>query len=363
MNFGDKSVYAVGFSVEQRMIEDEFLMWSRQKEEMPLDFMKKAQMSEIKKVYFPIRRFSDIHYHARWEATSYWQHNEPYTAYESKIVFLDRLGHEHDSKVGAEMFSGSDFKAQAVSKTVPVTRYKTVVDDVEDTSGKVTVNVENGYINYNPNQKGKFEEWFETIIRTHSEKYQEYKHTEDYCVFDLYGNDEEAFSATLEPQLVSHADELAKEKIPGDRYEDYSLEKLDCEYGVSVVLLPIYHVKYTYDDSEYEYYVNGEKAEDMFIEKYPIDEEYVSTKNNLTKELEKEVDSQLMYIGLAVVSAILWIIGGLFDSLMLLCVPPICIAVFAILGNRKAKKAQVLREKLKNLNGQREKSKEQLNAK
>lgn len=363
MNFGDKRVYSVSFSVEQRKVEDEFLMWSRQKEEVPLDFMQKSQVLEIKKVYFPIRRFSDIHYHARWEAKSFWEHKEPYTVYESKIVYLDRLGHEHDSKVGAEMFEGSDFKAQAVSKTVPVTRYKTVVDDVEDTSGKVTINVENGYINYNPKQREKFGEWFETIIRNHSEKYQQYTHTEDYCVFDLYGNDEEAFSAILEPQLVTHADELAKEKIPGDRYEDYSHEKLECEYGVSVILLPIYHVKYTYNDSEYEYYVNGEKAEDIFVEKYPIDEEYVSTKNKLTEELEKEADSSNLYIGLFVLLLILWIIGGIFDILFLICVPPFFAFPFLFLGCKKDKKAKSLREELEKINAQREKTKEQLNAK
>lgn len=363
MNFGKKSVFAVPFEVEQKQIENEFLMWSRQKEEVPLDFMQNSQILEIKKVYFPIRRFSDIHYHARWEAKSFWEHKEPYTVYESKIVYLDHLGHEHDSKLGAEMFEGSDFKAQAVSKTVPVTRYKTVVDDVEDTSGKVTVNVENGYINYNPNQNEKFGEWFETNIRTHSEKYQEYKHTEDYCVYDLYGNDEEAFSAILEPQLFTNASDLAKENIPGDRYEDFSLKKLECEYGVSIILLPIYHVKYSYGDSEYEYYVNGEKSEDMFIEKYPVDEEYVSTKNELTQELQKESDSELKYLGLAVLSVILLIIGGLCGAVILLCVSSICAIVFGILCNKKAKKAQALREQLKTFNEKREKTKEQLNSK
>lgn len=49
MNFGKKSVFAVPFAVEQKQIEDEFLVWSRQKDEMPLDFMQNAQLLEIKK--------------------------------------------------------------------------------------------------------------------------------------------------------------------------------------------------------------------------------------------------------------------------------------------------------------------------
>lgn len=246
---------------------------------------------------------------------------------------------------------------------MPVKRYKTVVDDVEDTSGKVTVNVENGYINYNPNQKREFEIWIDAITRAHSKECQQYRHTDDCCVLDLYGNDEEAFATMLEPQLFEEASNLAKENIPGNRYENFNLVKLDCDYEVDVLLLPIFQVKYRYGDSEYEYYVNGTKADDIFIEKYPIDEEYVSTKNELTQELQKESDSELKYLGLAIISVILWIIGGLCGALILLCVPPICAVIFGVLCNKKAKKAQALREKLKKFNEDRETFKTKFNSK
>ncbi len=60
--------------------------------------------------------------------------------------------------------------------------------------------------------------------------------------------------------------------------------------------------------------------------------------------------------------SLLFIIGGFCGVLILLCVSLICAIVFGVLCNKKAKESQVMREKLKNLNEQREKSKQQLNA-
>ena len=247
MNFDIKCALSISFSVKQEWIEKKFLMWSHDKREMPLDIRLNSRILEIKKVYFPIRNFCNINYSAGWKAISFWQHMESYIVYESKIVYVDDLGGEHSSATGARIVSNSGFEPQAVSKTVPVTKYKTVIDETKRTAGRVKGTSPSSYMDYNPSKSKEFKEWIGQIIKEHSKDLKKYKNVENCVILDLCGTDEEAF-LSIKNRLYSEASDLGKEQIPGDSYRDFEISEFDYDYKVNVILLPLFQIKYSYEN-------------------------------------------------------------------------------------------------------------------
>ena len=97
MKFDFDKALSFPFEIEKEEIEKDFLKWSNSKNEVPIDFRTNARLLEMEKIYVPIRNFKNITYSAEWKARSYWEHTESYTEYESKIVYIDSYGNEHNS--------------------------------------------------------------------------------------------------------------------------------------------------------------------------------------------------------------------------------------------------------------------------
>lgn len=357
MNFDIKCSFSIPFLVKRETVEENFLVWSYDKHEIPLDLMCNAKLLKIEKIYFPVRHFYNIKYNAEWEAKSYWMHWESYTEYESKIVFLDHMGGEHDSKLGAEFISGARYDAQAVSKTVPVTKYKKVIDKVKQSTGTIKGTSYSTHMNYNPSRSSEFQEWTKKIRKGYSKGLEKFNDTDNCRVLDLEGTDEEAF-ALIKSRLYSEAKPLCEKQIPGDEYSDFSILKLEYNYDVKVILLPVFHVKYCYCDLEYDYYVNGTNIDDVFVEKFPVDDSFVKSKKQLTDKIEKEEKTENLYFLLALMGGILCLISGLGMAflgigLTLGIAALIDAVIFGVLYNKMKGEVQVLNQQLENLNKKR----------
>lgn len=355
-NFDINHALAIPFSIKQELPEKSFLVWSHEKQEVPFDIMLNSQLLEIKKVYFPIRHFHNMNYTAEWKAKSFWEHLESYIVYESKIVYVDIYGREHDSMVGAKnkSITEDDFVPQAVSKMNPVTKYKPVIDKTEWTTGRVEGISSSSYVDYNPDREDKFKDWIREIIKSHSKEWKQYKNIEDCMVFDLYGSNEDAFSS-VRSALYSKAEALGEEQIPGTRYTDFEILKFDCDYMVDVILSPVFQVKYSYRNQRYDYYVDGTNVDNVYVENYPIDEDYVAVNNRLTNEIAKEENSESFYLMLILIFSVLFVISGIglyfFGIGLTLFLISIIGGIVSLIFYKKVKgKVQFLHKELDNLN-------------
>ena len=57
-------------------------------EHAPLDIAYQAKVQKMERHFYPNRYF-DVSYSAQWDALSIWEHEEPYTIYQSKTVYID----------------------------------------------------------------------------------------------------------------------------------------------------------------------------------------------------------------------------------------------------------------------------------
>lgn len=310
MKFDFDKALSIPFKSEKEEIEKDFLKWSESKNEVPIDFRTNARLLEMEKIYVPIRNFKNITYSAEWEARSYWEHTESYTEYESKIVYIDSYGNEHNSLQGAKICSENNYQPQAVSKNVPVKRYKTIIDKAENTDGILTKTAPSVKTYYSQESSDEFCKWIVKVSKKHSEDYKEHNCVSDSTILELYGNDKESFEKT-EKKLYSEAETLCKEQIPGTSYKEFSITKFSVDFDKDIILVPLFCVRYEYKNQQYDYYVNGTNRDDIFVEKYPIDNEFVTIKNQLEKDISKKEDSKNLYLLGCLISCGLFVIGGI----------------------------------------------------
>lgn len=366
MNFDIKKTQKIPFSGSKETIEKVFLMWSYEKHETPLDIITNSQILEINKLYYPIRYFHNINYTANWEATSYWEHKEEYTEYESKIVFVDELGGEHRTESGAILHSGNNYCPKALSKNVPVTKSKTILDKTEHTNGIVKDSIESIYINYQKNISEQLDNWTIQIAKENSNNYNYEAPDNDCRICDLFGTDEQAFSF-VKRTLLEQAETLCKKDIPGSRYSDFKMIGLDYEYKAEIILLPLFEVRYKYKDKEYKYFVNGSNLNNTFSENHPIDNEYSEKSTKLTNEIielenKKSLYSKLVKFVFPIVFIISLICAFLFmTGTTLAVISAICEVFFILLLNQKKEKIKNLKEELEILQENRINEREKIN--
>lgn len=367
MNFDIKKTQKIPFSGSKETIERAFLMWSYEKHETPLDIIKNSQILEINKMYYPIRYFHHINYTANWEATSYWEHKEEYTEYESKIVFVDQIGGEHRTESGAKLHSDNSYSPQALSKNVPVTKTKTILDGTERTNGVAKGTAEPVYINYQKNISEKFDNWTTQIAKDNSNNYH-YKNTDNNCeICDLFGTDEQAFSFYKRSTLYDKVVSSCKKEIPGSRYSDFIITRYEPNYEVDIILLPLFEVRYKYKDKEYTYFVNGSNLNSTFSENHPIDNKYSEISTKLTNEIDELENKKHLYSKLVkFIFPIVFIISliGIFlfmTGTTLAVISAICEVFFILLLNQKKEKIENLKEELKALQENRVNERERIN--
>lgn len=289
MEFENK--YCIPLSAKKETVENSFLFWAYEKRELPIDIQKTAKLLEVTSFYVPMRKFYNIKSKADWEATSIWERTEQYTENESKVYYIDDIGRKHRTSSGASLHSDrKNFVPQAVSVIEPVTKYRKVIDKTQTTSGTVE---QNGQVQYVVNFDGTNNElnsWIENIGKYSLSKCIEYVENDYDNVLEPQYNAEDDFRAT-KYSLQQNAEPLCKKQVPGNRYTNFRITNFDCTYDSDIILVPIYKVKYTYQNKEYAYLVAGNNLNDTFSINHPVDNEYLMHETQLTNNINQKSKS------------------------------------------------------------------------
>lgn len=368
MDFDANKVYAIPFSIEKELVEKRFLSWAYEKHELPLDVQKNAKLLEIKPFYLPIRKFNNIKCVANWEATSIWEHEEQFTEYETKIVYINKNGRECGTASSAKDYNDPNFIPQAVPKTIPKTRYKTVVDRTKPTNGTLEHICGSKFTIDTNIFGGNFNAWAEEIAINNMPKYDEYiENSTDYNnIHKLTRSNEEAFKELI-LDLQKEIEPFCINQIPGNRYKNFIIIGSDFTYDVDIILIPIFEVKYSYKNEEYNYFVSGIDINDNLIENYPIDNNYLINNNYFEDEIEqlsKKMKTWKKLVYLFIAGIIIGCIAagtGIGFVLFLICL--ICDIVYAVKLKNGEKRIKHLQEKLDEFRNERQNSRYEFNKK
>ncbi len=242
-------------------------------EHVPVDVAFKATC-EITREYYPIAEY-DMACVGSWSATSVKEHEEEYQVAREETVFIDKYGTEYKSAGEGR---------RPLSRTVWDTKTKTVIDRMWDTYGDIGPLrlVEQVAISDVPDM-----DWV-----NHFEKGQFVEVKDGF--FD---------GSTLMPSTVSDAqaekqarDDAASDvarygqrDVPGDRFEDYSLDTFGVEKSVRVdKYLGVYHVVYHYDGETYECFLSGgTDSRDYLFGPLPVDESIKGHSDLLEEQVSK----------------------------------------------------------------------------
>ena len=272
-NFDILSSKTVPFSVTENQLREGFLDWIIQGNDTPLDVAYGAAIMRITKHFYPIRCF-DITYSVDWTATSFWEHEEEYTEYESKTVYFDREGKEHKEPgfdytdaQGRPTVSidskGTRHPYRVQPKMVPVTKTRTIVDNVEQTQGGLDSETSfQRIITYDDATGEDFAQW---IVDFSLES--QTKSTDDLfadsVVMPLVQTEAFAWNEA-KSKVADIARGQCENQIPGNRYEDFQLFNFATRYDMQIVLMPFYEISYRYQNQDYVCWLSG-IAEDDFV--------------------------------------------------------------------------------------------------
>lgn len=286
----------IPFDVSNEDVKNGFLEFLVEGDNTPIDVACEFSNMKVQKVLYPIRCFK-INYTADWSATSIYEHKESYTEYETKTVYYDRYGKEHDKpgfdytdRSGKWSKSAMDSESvkrpwQPQQKMVPVTKHKMVIDGTEQTYGNIGDNYTfQPTFTYDESTSEKFVEW---VLKFPMENlYIDCKEADvkDCEVEDLVNDDLFAWQIA-EKQMKRLAGKIASAEVPGDRYEGLTVGNYETEHEVDVVLIPVFHITYDYKGQAFECWMCGFNDSNVHYENKPKDN---SIKNEIER-LEKEI--------------------------------------------------------------------------
>lgn len=296
MNFDISKTKMIPFKVAENKISDLFLDWIILGDNTPLDVAYKAKINGSKKVYYPIRRFT-IKYDAEWSATSIWEHKEEYTEYQSKTVYIDYYGKEHDkagfddfykgSRIGTSSYGGKNKRPWTPQqKMVPIKKHKTVIDKIEQTYGQIeNQQSSHSIITYGNMEESKLSEW---IVGMGINNYidSDMKLIENCEVKSLVESDDSALSRAIS-RVRSEASTRCKHQIPGNRYENFGIDNLYYDYAMKIILLPVYEVSYECYGQDFKCWISGVSEKDIFYSSKPIDENIAKEYKRLDEKIKK----------------------------------------------------------------------------
>lgn len=249
-----------------------------------------SKIIELKKIYYPVRCF-DIVFAANWSATSIWEHKEEYTEYESKTVYFDKDGKEHD-KPGADYIDKSgrytrpSIASDAIKrpwtpqqKMIPITKYKTVTDNVEQTYGYIdNRQTFQPVITYADSSESDFAKWLMSIPMNGNIKSMKAL-LEDCVIMPLIETDEYAKNIATSNAMDVAASQCRQE-VPGNRCRDLCLSNFRANYSMQIIMLPFFSLTYEYRGQKYECWFSGVSKENTFYRNKPQDD-------NISQEHER----------------------------------------------------------------------------
>lgn len=296
MNYDVLKSKIIPFDVSNEDLKNGFLEFLVEGDNTPIDVACEFSNMKIQKVLYPIRCFK-INYTADWSATSIYEHKESYTEYETKTVYYDMYGKEHNKpgedytdrsgKYSAPKMSSDSVRRpwQPQQKMVPVTKHRMVIDRTEDTYG----NIGNNYtfqpiFTYDESTSEKLVEW---VLKFPMENlYVDCTEADvkDCEVKDLVNDDYFAWQVA-EKEMKKIAGKLARAEVPGNRCEGLTVGNYETEHEMDVVLIPIFHITYDYKGSSFECWLCGFNEENVYYETKPNDNRI----KNEIERLEKEI--------------------------------------------------------------------------
>ena len=264
-------------------------------EHVPVDVAFKATC-EITREYYPIAEYA-MTCVGSWSAMSVKEHEEEYQVAREETVYIDKDGKAHSHPANDRW---------ARTRTVWDTKTKMVIDRMWDTYGDIgpLKLVERVAISDVPDM-----EWL-----NHFEKGQFVKVEDgffDDCVLMPSTVSDAQVDEQAESDAISDVANYGKHDVPGDRFEDYSLNAFSVEESVRTdKYLGVYHVVYQYDGETYECYLSGgTNSQDYLFGPLPVDE---SIKGHADLLEEKVSESGCFTQAVALAAAVLLIfIGGL----------------------------------------------------
>lgn len=336
MNFNVSKAKVTPFSLPEEEIGSLFLGFVIQGDNSPLDVAQEAKITAVKKLFYPIRCF-EVSYTARWSATSVWEHKEKYTVSETKTIYIDRDGGEHDH-------SGYDYtdrqgrwvpsiSSDAIKrpwtpqqKVVQVPKSRMVIDHMERTQGDIGENCTFQPIITYLKSDQSFAKWVGGFLKEGDYKAYQESQVEGSEIQDLIETDDFA-----RKQARSNAADLARSacrrEVPGDRYEEFDYEvyfSSDCP--MEVVLIPIYHITYEYQGEEYKCWLGGKAGSNFFYVTKPQDKELANEKEQMDASVSAQKKLRLQS---GAVAFLLPPVGLLIGLLYLIVKPMVGMLIIA----------------------------------
>lgn len=254
--------YAMPFKQTEAQAKHKWLTYLMSFEDAPLDVAYKAKIISITKRYYPVA-FFDVTCTAEWNALSFWEHDEPYQEVEKHR----KLSGEVEHRV--------------------VTKYRTIVDTVQQTNGTVYPTTHTVRVSMGPNYNTPFGDavlsWIDTDTKCVEVKDD---YLSSYSVYPQNRNRDEAIKAA-EEYAHNQMNYIAQGQVPGDRYENLNVTSYVEKTFMTIRYVAIYEIKYEYSGSEYMFYMLGTADDKVWAENHPTDK-YI---RNKVLELRGRVES------------------------------------------------------------------------
>ena len=288
-----EKVFATKFLRDEAQIKQDWLCLLMKDNNAPLDVTYKTNLLKIEREYYPIA-FFDVTCEADWSATSYWEHVEEYQVAKEVTVYVDYQGKEHkDSGYDTEYIGNhgnvitKKHYRQPMSRTEYETKKKTVVDNIEQTSGYVDPkSFTEKVFTANSNCERDILGWM-----GHFNNSQLVEANDDY--FKNYTVIPETVSrssaqASAEKMARNDIGNVASRQVPGDRYEGLSVSSNILDVQRKTVYIGVYHIFYEYGGKNYNCLMcAGDKVDDVVLGDHPIDDAIKARSDSFQEEINK----------------------------------------------------------------------------
>ncbi|MCR4689662.1 MAG: hypothetical protein K5745_08980 [Saccharofermentans sp.] len=299
-----KTEYAIPFTRDDRQAKQDLLCKLISYDNSPIDIAYKANIKSIKREYYPFA-FFEITGIADWEATSIWEHIEKYQVPRSETVYFDRQGREH-SKPGSEYINGNRYNYRPQTRTVYDTKTRTVTDNIERTSGSISPVTIPVRVWVSPAESDYLKDSISGWIRLD----QEYNEIDDQYLkdFDTIAIGKTVEEATESAKLTAQKEfaNRAESEVPGTRFEDFSISGEFSRIFMVYRYLPVYHISYEYDGTEFEYLITGVEQEDLqYIKEHPVDEGIEKKAAAIKRDISSLFWSEVAWIIMAIAGGLI----------------------------------------------------------
>lgn len=360
----------IPFALSEKHARNKLIDWLIKEDSAPIDVAYRVSIKRIKKAYYPLRRYC-VDYSASWSAVSIFEHDETYTEYVPKMVYVDYKGHEHN-KPGEDFLDATgkyrEPSTSSKSRRVPwtplekidtVKKTKTVFDGSQNTYGDIGSNrvfvplaicadrILEVYLEETP--LDRLVPFFEDYLS-------------GATVMPLLEAEETAW-ARAEDRVWKRVVSECKSDVPGKRYESFSVDRWSATKNMNVILLPMFDIEYEYGGKAYKCWLCGTGSRDIIATEKPKDEKLISEQTHLNEELKALKKKKTIFIVCTVISVFWGVTGGPLGWIFLIVMAIIAKKKQYLETYRETKaKIESLETLLKNYAAKRKKQKEDIAA-